>query len=190
MSNAWKLAKLDWRQFIPDHVSNESISEFLRDRNLAFLESSGKSSQSSQSKSGTGASDYLTSFESHLMDLTQKATTKSTVPEIFDMIQRDLRDHIDTPEFIALLTRVVCKSCVVKGNPMTFNETLFTERKNILERYINKDQTKMFHCLLSVQFLVTDLQHPPGEHINGSHSPTAYRFSLACSNQGAKCSLT
>ena len=165
VSNGWSLARLDWRQFIPDYIPDEEIIEFLEDKNLKFLSSDSSSQQPPASKASSGSNSgnaggntakYLKSFESHLGDLLQKAK----VPEIFDMIQRELLKYVETPEFIELLTRAVCKSCLTSDNK--FNDKKFTDKKHLLERYINQDKLMMFHCLLAVQNLVTDYQHPPG----------------------------
>ncbi len=177
------MAKLTWKQFCPDKVDDTQLNDFIESRKLAFTLCSSSSSPGGHSASS--ASDVLKSSEAHLLDLLKK--DQFMIQEVFDFIQKDLRESIDTPEFVQLLTRVVCKSCYTKGSkgallsfidfPLVsvhdqfisqisgekWNSEFFNRRKVVLQRYINTDANLSFHCLYSVQLLVKDFQHPPGE---------------------------
>lgn len=151
IAELWINANMSW-----DELLQSNVEEFLKDHKLEFTVKS-PSPPAPSSSHGNQMQEEL------LQILRQSNSDKND--QAISYIESHMKSaELKTPEFIRLLTTVVCTSTISKDseNNCTCKRDLLKKRKTILLRYIDRSKDLELQSLFAIQQLVEDLKHPRG----------------------------
>jgi len=153
VGDQWRQSGLSWNDFL---TPSQDLNTFIAKHKLDFT----LGGEEPRSPVGKGLSDESIQTELDRLVI-QQQTDNST---IFDWIESNVGEaNTKQPAFIRALMTSVCSSAITGSSSSAAVDTQkLTKRVDLLQRYLDHNDTLELQALYALQALVHKLEHPPG----------------------------